>query len=191
MSTERSDIGKRIGTSTYLHRSSLHCLSDKKSKQLTKVLKTAGQKLQAWNVIRISEDSFSFLMYADFESEPFPKLEHSCRIDLFSDEFSFRDYSSRPNPPILHRKELLVADDFPNYHAFLNLTQRLEELGVFYDVKNIGYQDQWFSRLAMHGIKINGYEITVSEKVDYSPTIQRHRAAISRQDLSKPVQARL
>ena len=98
-----------------------------------------------------------------------------------------KDFSSQENPPVLHRKELLVPEDYPNRDRFRKLTENLEKLGVFYDAHKIGFKKQWENRLRSHGISIEGYEI--SKHLEPSGVVvERHKTAIARYQLSQPTQ---
>lgn len=47
------------------------------------------------------------LAYPAFESDPHPALRHAITIDLAAGKARHTDYADNPNPPILHRKELI------------------------------------------------------------------------------------
>jgi hypothetical protein len=62
----------------------------------------------------------------DFENDPFPTLNGSWTVDPQNGAVSFRSYSSSLNPPILHRKELLVTADHPDRYCCLCRGQSLK-----------------------------------------------------------------
>ena len=189
--TRRREVGKTISGSLYIHRSALKTLSRVQRRNIATARSLSKVASRKWNVVRISNDNVAFLNYPNFDSDPFPRLHHSVRLDLFDDHVSTRDYSSSSNPPILHRKELLVADDYPGRDVFLNLTHELEKLGVFYDTHVIGFAEQWESRLALHGIKVEGHSVSSTPSRENCLVVQRHKAALVRYQLSQPVQALL
>ena len=83
-----------------------------------------------YNVIKLSEnkelvDSISFILYESFSSF-FPKLIGSYAINLGSEKITYRNYLEQSNPPILHRKELLLPPDHPDIPKFAALTKQLE-----------------------------------------------------------------
>lgn len=57
------------------------------------------------------------LTYEDFSAE-FPSLLESLTIDLNDGRIVSRSYRTRANPPVLHRKELLLGPDDPAVEAF-------------------------------------------------------------------------
>jgi DNA phosphorothioation-associated putative methyltransferase len=101
------------------------------------------------------------------------------------------------NPPILHRKELLLPSDHHDIPKFVALTKQLEDAGLFKDSLRIGYKKQWEERLYNAGykvvdhklIKLDGSEIQIMEvKEQTSNNIDRYRTALTRYALSKPMQ---
>ncbi|MDE0038476.1 MAG: hypothetical protein OXU77_13130 [Gammaproteobacteria bacterium] len=110
-----------------------------------------------FNVVRLSHSRLSFLLYERF-SVAFPALRTSLFCDLASGASRFTDFSRRPNPPILHRKELLLPADDPLVPGAVRLTQRLEGLGAFRGVKTIGTREGWRSRLAALGLTFEEIE---------------------------------
>jgi hypothetical protein len=57
------------------------------------------------------------------------------------------DYRGRSNPPILHRKELLLAPTDPRRNGFAALTRDAEELGLFQEAHKAGTRERWEARL--------------------------------------------
>ena len=110
-----------------------------------------------FNVVRLSHSRLSYLLYERF-SVPFPALRSSLFCDLASGASRFTDFSRRPNPPILHRKELLLPAEDPLVPEAVQLTQRLEGLGAFRGVKTIGTREGWRSRLAALGLTFEEIE---------------------------------
>ena len=110
-----------------------------------------------FNVVRLSYSRLSFLLYERF-SAPFPALRTSLFCDLASGATRFTDYSQRRNPPILHRKELLLPADHPLVPEAVRLTRRLEDLGAFTGVKTIGTREGWRSRLEALGLSLEEVE---------------------------------
>jgi hypothetical protein len=85
--------------------------------------------------------------YENFFNNPFPTLQRSCVVDVVSGRVKQRYYDVSKNPPILHRKELLLPSDHPEVPRFAALTQQLETLGLFRDSRRIGFAQQWQKRL--------------------------------------------
>lgn len=135
--------GKRIRGSTYLHRSALESLDARDQARVVSATRTTSA---AWNVVRVAQGEVSLLHYGDFEQDPFPALRASTIVHD-DGRIVTRDYSQRANPPILHRKELLVHDDHPHRSAWSSATARLVQAGAFVDPHRIGTREAWRRRL--------------------------------------------
>ena len=101
-------------------------------------------------------------------------------------------YRRRGNPPILHRKELLLPTGHPKRDVYAGLTADLERHGLFQDRRNIGTRRTWEQRLRVAGIEVA--ENTVRRATDPSSEpviIHRHLAAIRRNGFSLPIQTLL
>jgi DNA phosphorothioation-associated putative methyltransferase len=184
-------VGKRIGGALYVHRSSLESISNEEVVQVERAQHTASSQAGEggpgdWNVVRISTDKVAFLEYENFDESPFPELKYSTLVDFLRERVRHTDYTSHANRPILHRKELLLKDDYPSRPIFVALTKKLEDLGVFYDTHRIGYRDHWEKRLTEHGVVINGHDVEI-KSVDNEEGVDRHRTALARYQLSQPV----
>lgn len=180
-------IGKRVSGDLYIHRISLSHLTEAELSLVTELNKKLHDNESDWNVVRLSSDNVAFLLYQKFEDYAFPELLRSTRIDLIDGRKSVRDFSTYQNPPILHRKELLLPADAPNRECYSKLTKELDELGLFYETNKIGFKNQWLERLKKHGIIIKDH-LVLREKIDISSKIERHKTAIVRYQLSQPVQ---
>lgn len=206
--------GKRVRQALYVHFSALHLLSPKERAKIEGALTAVGvvdASGHSWNVVKLDPGSVSLLHYEDFGSVAFPRLLASARIDT-SGRIQRTDYSARANPPILHRKELLLAPDDPRRASFAALTRSIEERGLFVDVHRIGTARAWAERLGQAGLTIEGDTIVV-RKADDPPSrennaivedlcadrappfeassdgnVARHRTAIVRNRLSAPMQ---
>ena len=145
-----------------------------------------------WNVVKVRRDRpqrVSLLTYEDLSSA-FPTLLESLTVDLGSGSVSACSYRERANPPILHRKELLVGRDHPDFELYLKLTRALEARGLLADAAGIGTRMPWEARLAQAGVRVEDHDVVQLDAAD-GPSIHRHRAAIHRDGLSAPVQALL
>jgi DNA phosphorothioation-associated putative methyltransferase len=129
------------------------------------------------------------LTYEDF-TIAFPVLRESLTVDLLKGSVSVRSYRERANPPILHRKELLVGREHPDFELYSGLTRSLENAGLLLDGARIGTRIPWQARLLEAGVGVKDHELVPLDAAD-EPTIHRHRAAIHRDGLSAPVQALL
>jgi DNA phosphorothioation-associated putative methyltransferase len=154
-----------------------------------------------FNVIRVADDGneVALLSYPGFFEEPFPALSSSWRFRVASNSLRFRDFSQSLNPPILHRKELLISPDHPEYVRFASLTTTAESLGLFDNSTRIGFRNSWLELVRSKGYDLKGDELvpigddTADAGATYSSdgfvAVQRHRTALSRSTLSAPVQS--
>ncbi|MBK1735427.1 peptidase M15 [Halorhodospira abdelmalekii] len=162
----------------------------------------------------------ALLHYPDFFDDPFPALAESWRYvpkrrvssgseaveTDKSDEgdacgveavTSYRSYRDSLNPPILHRKELLLAPDHPSYAIYAELTAAAETIGLFDDTTRIGYQRQWLAQVREAGYRIAGHALvplSPEEREQSRPSADdweaaRQRTALVRYDFSTPVQS--
>ena len=92
-------------------------------------------------------------MYQDF-SAPFPELDLALSCNILEGTVRKTDYRRRSNPPILHRKELLLPEDHPLVPAAARLTEQLEFHGAFADARAIGTKNGWAARLESIGLTI-------------------------------------
>lgn len=112
-----------------------------------------------YNVIKLNPQSrVSFLRYEAFTTA-FPALLASLSCDLVAQTARATDYTQRRNPPILHRKELLLPADNPLARAGVRLTARLEAAGAFANPLGIGTRDGWSRTLAELGLTINNGKV--------------------------------
>ena len=183
----KSSVGKYVAGDLYVHKEALTEIDKEYYKAMIEALKVVKGEMFNWNVLRISQDNTAFLNYIDFEKETFPALLFSTRIDHLDGSVSRRDFSTYSNPPILHRKELLLSSTNPLREKFCRLTSQLDELGVFYDAHKIGFRRQWDERLHLHGIEIKDHVVVKNKEIN-TATVHRHKTALSRYALSQPVQ---
>ena len=112
-----------------------------------------------FNVVKLDRRSrISFLLYEDF-TEPFPALLKALSCDTTTGKSRLSDYSQSSNPPILHRKELLLPKDDPLVPEAVELTQILEELGAFENLHSIGTRNGWEKALNAIGLSLNDHKL--------------------------------
>lgn len=196
-------VGKRVVDDLYIHVSAVGLL------ELAEQRHTIEQALRrlppleggAPNVakLNLSNGRLSLLSYADFDTSPFPELQATWVFDAGTDAPPrFRSYAESLNSPILHRKELLVASDHPDRDKWSALTRSAECLGLFDDTRTIGFRTNWERLVASKGYTIVGHELhplanAVDDGADPDASvpvdrIQRHLTALTRSNLSAPVQ---
>ena len=97
----------------------------------------------------------SLLDYPDFNTYAYPALANSYTIDLVHDDIKHRSYTGRDNPPILHRKELFVDDDYSWVEEFRDRTAEGEAIGLYENTKVIGFKKQWEELIASKGYALD------------------------------------
>ncbi len=209
--------GKRVRDALYVHVSALRLLSLGHRTRVERAAAVVGDpdgSGRTWNVAKLDPAAVSLLLYEDFDSVAFPRLLASVRIDA-AGQVRRMDFSARTNPPILHRKELLLAQDDPRRDVFASLTRAAEARGLFADVHRIGTAKAWEQRLDGAGVSIEDHSIVAKCREEAGPTLSigtgsrtggvpdgkdtmvsfetdgdvvRHRTAIVRSRLSAPMQ---
>lgn len=139
----------------------------------------------------------SFLSYPAFEKDPHPALKEAVIVDLVTGKTRRDDYSTRANPPILHRKETFLPPEHPLHGKFSKLTQQEVAAGLLDDTARIGFRLNWERALAEKGLGFKGHRLIETQVTapppppTTKPKIQRHKTALIRRDLSKPVKTLL
>ena len=184
---KNASVGKRVGRALYVHRSAVSAQPERFVQTLVDADARAGDF--DWNVVRIADGDVTFLLYESFEEAAFPALLESLKVARDGSPPVRTDYRRRPNPPILHRKELLLSADHPMLPKFRALTASAEEHGLFADPHKIGTRNAWTDRIREAGLEVRGHALVPAqeERVEVS----RHRTAIVRRDLSQPMQIML
>jgi DNA phosphorothioation-associated putative methyltransferase len=194
-------VGKKVYEDIYLHTSAVEDIEDETQRSLIayafNLLPNDCQ--EKINVIKLNIYSgrISLLEYINFDEDPFPTLGGSWLIEPISTTPIFRTYRASLNPPILHRKELLVKSTYPNRENWCNTTEEATAIGLFENTRIIGFKKNWERLIAGKGYYLIGSRFlpigNASESNDDAQqnsdvTIQRHLTAISRTSLSAPVQ---
>jgi hypothetical protein len=104
----------------------------------------------------------SYLSYPTFDTDPHPALATVVIGRLGGLEVTFRDFRESNNPPILHRKELFVPEDYPGRDKFARLTAQEERYGLLEDATGIGTREAWSDRLARAGLSLRGHRVVRS-----------------------------
>jgi len=194
-------LGKKVLQNVYWHCS----LTESQNVEVRETIEAAETLANLkpnldYNVVKYDGKSsiLSLLWYPDFFEDPFPALETSFRVDLARQSVEKRTFKTSLNPPILHRKELLLSKDAPNIEQFQRLTETAEQLGLFENPIQIGFKQAWDSLIREKGFQIIDYQfapIGNDESIDSitfesaeSKTISRHLTALSRSNLSAPMQ---
>lgn len=195
--------GKTVADEFYIH---LSAIGQIKNTDIRSKIERAVQSLPEFlevppNVAKLNLRSghVSLLSYPDFFESPFPALQAAW---IFPPEAggpqSFRTYRDSLNPPILHRKELLVVSSHPEREAWSKVTSTAESLGLFDDPTTIGFRLNWTRLVESKGYRIVGNDfLPLGNDIANGPIfgdeatsgpIQRHLTALSRTSVSAPVQ---
>src|SRR3954471_556784 len=134
-------IGKRIGDHVYFHVSALTAHHRSLVEQASQV---AELREDQFNVVKLYEqgDELSLLHYPKFFEDAFPTLTRSWRISLSRKTVAYRTYQESQNPPILHRKELLLPPDDARILQFAAITDAATTIGLFDEPNSIGFREQ-------------------------------------------------
>jgi DNA phosphorothioation-associated putative methyltransferase len=193
----RKTVGKQVKGNLYFHVTALEGLDPRVRKHVQFATARASLDPEAgFNVIKISEEGnrISLLYYEHFFDNPFPALKRSCVVDLASGRTKQFRYDLSGNPPILHRKELLLPLDHPQARLFAALTQQLEAVGLFRDARRIGFAHEWQVRLQSAGYEVRDHQLVAlngatRQEPSSTEALARHRTALQRYALSTPMQA--
>ncbi|WP_246345345.1 DNA phosphorothioation-associated putative methyltransferase [endosymbiont of Lamellibrachia barhami] len=196
---------KVVGGSTYLTVDVLPYLDGERAVRVQEAeLLAQVKRHDQFNLVRIDDtgQSIALLNYPEFVDDPFPSLQESWRVDLSCSTVSYRTYADSLNPPILHRKELLLQPDDPRREAYAELTRTAESIGLFDDPRRIGYQRQWLALIREKGYRIEGHSLVPigndesleDGEADLAPLhadweASRHLTALVRYGFSAPVQS--
>ncbi len=194
-------LGKKVLNNFYWHCS----LTPEQSDEIHQTVAEAESLAELcagdnYNVVKYDGKSkvLSLLWYPDFFEEPFPALQKSYRIDLLAQRVEKRSYESSINPPILHRKELLLRQDDACISKFRELTETAEQLGLFENPIRIGFKQAWDALISEKGFQLIDHQfVPIGNDVTndaqtieeiQSEIIARHLTALSRSNLSAPMQ---
>ena len=192
---QRSQVGKLLPDALYVHVSALQALDPLLQNYESEARQIASYPDEITLVkFNLEKPSISYLLYPEFDNAPHPALQSSIQVNLQSHEVNHRDYGDAGNPFILHRKETFVTTDYPHYQQFAALTRQEEALGLLDNPRAIGTRLAWEERLARFKVAFQGHTLVHRSLLNTQSTqvkIDRHKAAISRNDFSKPVRLAL
>lgn len=124
-------------------------------------------------------------------------MQEAVIVDLVTGKTRRDDYRTRANPPILHRKETFLPPEHPLYGKFSKLTRQEEVAGLLDDTARIGFRINWERILAEKGLAFKGHRLVETEvatlpaSVAPKQKIHRHKTALVRREISKPVKTLL
>ncbi|NJS11800.1 MAG: DNA phosphorothioation-associated putative methyltransferase [Microcoleus sp. CSU_2_2] len=188
----QSTVGKKLPTAFYVHVSALSALTS-----ILKIYENCARRnldnIDEATIVKFNlrQPKISYLFYPDFDTEAHPALQTSIQINLETGEVKYLDYSNSENPPVLHRKETFVTTDYPHYHKFAQLTRSEEKWGLLDNTSAIGTRAGWLKYLGYCGVEIQDHAVVELLKAENSelsiPKIDRHKAALVRNSVSKPL----
>jgi DNA phosphorothioation-associated putative methyltransferase len=155
-----SSAGKRTGNGLYVHESALSEVP-----ALLRVYEGCARALvgtvEGATLIKLhrGEPCVSYLSYPDFDTDPHPALSTSVVCELRDRRVRVLRYEGRANPPILHRKEEFVTNDYPQVGKFRRLTAAEERAGLFEQPEMIGTLGGWVGVCADAGVQIKGHRV--------------------------------
>lgn len=188
-----SPIGKKLPGALYVHHSALTALALPLQLYEACAYSFVGER---GTLVKFSREhpKVSYLAYPEFDRDPHPVLHASILVNLHLREVHRRTYRVDENPPVLHRKETFVTPDYPGYEGFVRLTQQEERFGLLDNTRHIGTLAGWEQFLKDVGVEIRGDRVIRRRDGRgnaLKPKIERHRAAIARHDLSRPMKLAL
>lgn len=189
---QRSSIGKLLPNAFYVHRNALTALDPILQDYERRARVTEMTDKATLVKFSLDKPNLSYLFYPDFDQDPHPSLALSLVIDLKTLDYREWNYQTSDNPPLLHRKETFVTPEYPNYAEFAHLTRLEVELGLLEQSRMIGTRQEWEHRLKRFNIAFEGhYLVCPLHQSNPSVIIDRHKAAIVRKTLSRPVRLAL
>lgn len=199
----RLGFGKRVVDDWYIHRIGIEFLDEGFRAFVEAALESAPTSAyERANVIKLNlvSSRVSLLRYDDFFDTAFPVLLESWSLSASSEQTTtYRSYLDSLNPPILHRKELLLPPSHPLRSKFEVVTRQAEELGLFDDTTTIGFRENWSRVVTEKGYAVVGSDFVpignvegdsacaLGGTLEHMPVL-RHLTALSRWSLSAPVQ---
>ena len=164
-SCRSSPVGKITPTALYFHESALPTLSP-----VLRVYEGCARSylgaVEGANVIKLyrRESKVSYLSYPEFDRDPHPGLHQSVSVCLQSLNVKVRHYAQ--NPPILHRKELLVATSYPRRATFARLTAQEERRGLYSRIAIPGTTKEWLTMVQACRLRYRGHRLVTAPEVD-------------------------
>lgn len=150
-------VGKVTPEALYFHRSALERLPVT-LRIYEGCARVVVGEIEGANIIKLERGrpKVSYLSYPAFDTVAHPALASSVVVWLDTMIAKFYDFTRRGNPPVLHRKEAFVPDDYPDRERFAKLTHQEERRDLLSD-PSIGTRRGWEDLLGERGFKIAGH----------------------------------
>jgi len=104
------------------------------------------------------ERKVAYLSYPKFDKAAHPELATSLRADLRTFDVKWTDFRESENPPVLHRKELFVDEDYPGYARFRRLSEQEDRAGLL-GGPGVGTRRLWNELLGVEGWELAGHSL--------------------------------
>jgi DNA phosphorothioation-associated putative methyltransferase len=152
-------VGKRTPAALYIHKTALSHVPT-----VLRALEGCARALTGEvdaTLIKLHFDKpqVSYLGYRTFDADPHPALSYAYVVNLERARVRRHDYRDASNPPVLHRKELFVARDYPGRDKFARLTRQEERAGLYGDPASIGTRVGWEQALSRSGFALRGHRL--------------------------------
>ena len=157
-------VGKLTAEALYVHERALTTLSP-----LLRVYVGCAEALtgrvEGTTLLKINrlKPQVAFLVYPNFDKDPHPALAASIVARLRELSVTYRDFNNRENPPVLHRKETFVPENYPKREKFSRLTVQEEKAGLL-GLPTIGTRSGWLEALANSGLEVRGHRLVKAAK---------------------------
>ncbi|WP_082182305.1 DNA phosphorothioation-associated putative methyltransferase [Aeromonas veronii] len=183
---------KELPEAVYLHRETLQHTCPTLSQFVCAVAKALKLADEEWHLVKLAKRDFrlSLLCYPTFFEEPYPSLNQSVTVDLTKLKHTVTRYEEHDNPPILHRKEVMLAPHHPMAEQCRQITEEGELAGLYEQPRMIGFKQSWLRLIARHGYAlVDGrlFRQSALPDLEHSPQIDRHKTALTRYQLSAPM----
>ena len=156
-------LGKSVRGDLYIHVTALDHIGDPYLKAIERAISIAKIGLSpGFNVVKISRDgkSVSLLLYPGFFDDAFPTLARSATVNIMDESVKLRTYNPKGNPPILHKKELLLDPTHPQRSMFELLTKQLQSRNIKPNKPGLGLKKQWEAYLCIMGVAVENHQLS-------------------------------
>jgi DNA phosphorothioation-associated putative methyltransferase len=190
-------FGKKLPQATYVYAPDSAALPAELGSLIDR-LRVQLELSAEFNVIKFAHDGgVSFLQYPGFHKTPHPELSQSVRVSLVTGKVTRLRFGGDGNPPILHRKEAFLPGGDPIAEAWARLTAQEEAAGLYDYPVTIGFKAVWEGLLKDKCLAYRGHDLIECdtgasvEVQPVAPLVHRHRTALFRSGLSKPIRLAL
>ena len=155
--------GKSVRGDRYIHVTALDHVGDSCLKAIERAISIAKTGSSSeFNVVKINRDgkSVSLLLYPRFFDDAFPTLAESATVNIIDESVRVRTYNFKGNPPILHKKELLLDPTHFQRGMFELLTRQLESRNIKPNKPGLGFKKQWDAYMGIMGVSVENHQLS-------------------------------